>query len=103
MVVYCSQALNTNIKVNNTEENFTDSSTSNSIPASSAAPSDKKLLCTVVSILHTNKGDCYVENINAHIVKILFKKLCGMITCVMGVCPILLEIGKLQKVSFLDS
>lgn len=63
VVVYCSQALNTSIKVNNTEENFTDSSTSNSIPASSAAPSDKKLLCTVVSTLHTNKGDCYIENV----------------------------------------
>lgn len=63
MVVYCSKALNTSIKGNNMEENFTDSSTSNSIPASSAAPSDKKLICTVVSTLHTNKGDCYVENV----------------------------------------
>jgi hypothetical protein len=45
------------------EENFKDSNTSNSIPASSAAPSDKKLICTVVSTLHTNKGFCYVENV----------------------------------------
>jgi len=58
VVVYCSQALNASIKVNNTEENFKDSSTSNSIPASSAASSDKKLICTVVSALHTNKEDC---------------------------------------------
>lgn len=53
VVVYCSQALNTSVKVNNTEGNVTDRSTSNSIPASSAAPSDKKLICTVVSTQHT--------------------------------------------------
>jgi len=63
VVVYCSQALNARIKVNNAEENFTDSSTSNSIPASSAAPSDKKLICTVVSALHINKEDCYIANV----------------------------------------
>lgn len=63
VVVYCSQTSNTSIKVNNKEGNFTDSSTSNSIPASSAAPSDKKLICTVVSTLHANKGDCYIENV----------------------------------------
>ena len=63
VVVYCSQALNTSIKVNNTEEKFTDSSPSNSFPASSATPSDKKLFCTVVSTLHTKKEDCYIENV----------------------------------------
>jgi hypothetical protein len=62
MVVYCTQALNTSIKINNTEENFTDSSTSNSIPASLAAHGDKKLICTVVSTLHTNKEGCCIEN-----------------------------------------
>lgn len=67
VVVYCSQALKNSIKVNNTKENITDGSTSDSIPASSAAPTDKKLICTLVSTLYTKKKMVILEMLYIYI------------------------------------
>jgi hypothetical protein len=59
VIVYCSQALSPNLKVNSTKETITNNSVSNNSTSSLAAASDKKLICTVVSKIQ--EGRCDVE------------------------------------------
>ncbi|XP_033607966.1 genetic suppressor element 1 isoform X2 [Cryptotermes secundus] len=56
MIVYCSQSLNSNIRVNNTKETVTNNSTSNNSTSSLAAIGDKKLICTMVTDSHGGKA-----------------------------------------------
>lgn len=56
VIVYCSQTLNPNIRVNNTKETVTNNSTSNNSTSSLAAVSDKKLICTMVSKFQEDQG-----------------------------------------------
>jgi hypothetical protein len=61
VVVYCNQTLKPHVRVNSTEENATDSSTSNNSPPSLAASGEKKLICTVVSKLPDKNYRCHKQ------------------------------------------